>query len=100
MGALRGSRARLPDAQRGLAHAISPGILHSHPQDPDPLATRTRRVVESGRGLDDYEGRVYRYALTLRPLMRDALEDETLTLEELLFAAFAEWDALVEAEGR
>jgi len=94
----------------GLAHALSPGLLHAGPPDSDPLVERVRELDRARRGLDDYEGRVYRFALALRPLVREALgpaEDASAAaartapedpLGDLLPRAVDVWKALVELE--
>lgn len=82
----------------GLAHAISPGIHHAGPPGDDPLVRRVEEVRRRGQGLDDYHGRVYRYALALRPLVREALQDEEIGLERLLPRAVDAWRVMVELE--
>lgn len=81
----------------GLAHAVSPGLRHAAGQG-DPLAERVRAALRRGEGLDDYGYRVHRYALALRPLVREALDDEGLTFAALLPRAIDVWHAVAELE--
>jgi hypothetical protein len=62
------------------------------------LVERVREVARRGLGLEDYEGRVYRYALVLRPAVRAALEDERATFDDLLSRALDLWRGLAELE--
>jgi hypothetical protein len=85
----------------GLAHALAPGLHHAGPPDSDPLAERVRALERDGRRLDDYDGRVYRYALALRPLAREALAPEraaTRTFAADLERALDAWRVLTELE--
>lgn len=86
----------------GLAHALSPGLLHAGPAGSDPLAERVRELERRGLGLDDYHGRVYRLALVLRPLVQEALDPdasadpEESRFERLLARAVGAWHLLAE----
>ena len=75
----------------GLAHAISPGLYPVPDEGADPLAQRVRRFEREGMGLDDYPLRVHGYALALRPLVRDVLDDEDVGFEALLDRAVEVW---------
>ena len=89
------------DAQtlnEGIAHALSPGIHHGFGENRDPLVERVRWFQEEGRDLADYDLRVHRYGLALRPLVREALEDESMRFEALAQRAVDVWLALAELE--
>jgi hypothetical protein len=99
----------------GLAHALSPGLLHAGASGSDPLVERVRELERTQRGLDTYEGRTYRFALALRPLVRAALAHAATSAEssanprsdaaegedrfrELVSRAVDAWQVLTELE--
>ena len=89
------------DAQtlnEGLAYAFSPGIVHREPADDDPLATSVSEDLADGKPLSDTYARFSRYALALRPLLKEALADERQTLSTFLPRAVDVWRALYAVE--
>lgn len=82
----------------GIAHALSPGIHHAAGAGRDPLVERVRQLEERGQELTDYDLRVHRYALALRPLVREMLTDEALTFDTFLARSIETWTVVVELE--
>ena len=78
----------------GLAHAIAPGLYHNMGPDRDALAERVTWFREQGKTLSDYDYRVHRYGLALRPLVEQALADETMSFEALCQRALDVWREL------
>lgn len=78
--------------EEGICYALSPGIIHAEPGDSDPLLESVVADVLAGKTLQDggYP-RDRRYGLALRPLLRQALQDETQTLESFLPQAVQTW---------
>jgi len=76
----------------GICYALSPGIIHAEPSGSDPLLKSVVVDVLAGKTLQDggYP-RDRRYGLALRPLLRQALEDETQTLKSFLPKAVHAW---------
>ena len=74
----------------GLAYALSPGILHTGAAG-DPLASEVREDIQAQKPLTDNLTRFRRLGLALRPLLREALNDETQTLEMFLPRAVEAW---------
>jgi hypothetical protein len=69
----------------GLAYALSPGILHEG--SVDALAAQVRADLDEPGGADGPYPRFHRFGLALRPLLRAALDDPTVTLPALLARA-------------
>lgn len=82
----------------GLAYAFSPGLVHRGPTDDDPLAKTVGEEFAAGKPSSDAFTRHNRYALALRPLLKDALSDERQTLNTFLPRAIDVWRALHEVE--
>jgi hypothetical protein len=78
----------------GLAYAFSPGIVHREPADDDPLSRSVGEDFAAGKPLSDAFTRFNRYALALRPLLKEALADERQTLSTFLPRAVDVWRAL------
>ena len=83
----------------GIAHALSPGLLHSEGENADPLFRRAAEGLARGESLEKLSERYYRYALALRPLLKEALDDESQTWETFLPRAIDAWRVLVELDG-
>ena len=79
----------------GIAHALAPGLLHAEGSDADPLYQRVVKDLEHGRTLAQSSTRYYRYALVLRPLLREALQDTSQTVETFLPRAVDAWRVLL-----
>jgi hypothetical protein len=75
----------------GLAYALAPGLHHGEGHD---LDAEVARDLAEGRGLDDAYARFHRYALALRPLLGEALDDPHATLESFLPRAVDAWKVL------
>lgn len=82
----------------GLADAFSPGLVHRGPTDDDPLAKTVGEEFAAGKPSSDAFTRHNRYALALRPLLKDALSDGRQTLSTFLPRAIDVWRALHEVE--
>jgi hypothetical protein len=82
----------------GLAYAFSPGLVHGGPADGDPLVKTVGEQFADGSPLSDAYTRNNRYALSLRPLLKDALRDERQTLNTFLPRAIDVWRAFYEVE--
>jgi hypothetical protein len=82
----------------GLAYAFSPGIVHAGPVDQDPLADQVARDLRAGQLPSDPYTRYHRFGLALRPVLRDALEDDHQTLSTFLPRAIDVWRGLYDAE--
>jgi hypothetical protein len=82
----------------GLAYAISPGILHTEKPGSDPLKAAVMQYRSNGQTLSDYYYRVNVFGLALRPLMKEALDSDVLTLEKILPRAIDAWRVLAELE--
>lgn len=78
--------------EEGICYALSPGIIHAEANGSDPLLKSVVADVLAGKTLQDggYP-RDRRYGLALRPLLRQALQDETQTLESFLPQAVQTW---------
>ena len=79
----------------GLAHAYAPGIVHAPGEDADPLVQRVHRLLTQDPRSEGIQTRYQRYALALRPLLRDAL-DTGQRLPEFLPRAVDAWHSLEE----
>ncbi len=78
--------------EEGICYALSPGIIHAEPAGSDPLLRSVVDDVMAGKTLrDGGYPRDRRYGLALRPLLRQALQDETQTLESFLPRAVDVW---------
>jgi hypothetical protein len=75
----------------GIAYALSPGLIHPDSDGPDPLARQVARDLASMKPLDDAYTRFNRFGLALRPLLKEALEQEEATLESFLPRAIDAW---------
>src|SRR5688572_20559641 len=82
----------------GLAHAIAPGIFHSEKPGDDPLEKTVKRYQREGKVLKDYYYRVYRFGLELRPLLQEALESKSGSIDKVIPKAAQLWRVLVEKE--
>lgn len=80
----------------GIAYALSPGILHNGSQTEDPLAQQVASDIHAGKPLSDSYTRFNRYGLALRPLLQQAMEDETATLTAFLPRAVDAWEVTAE----
>jgi hypothetical protein len=78
----------------GIAYALSPGIFHSEGPDSDPLRMQVERDLQNNKTMKDPYFRFKRYGLALRPLLNDALQDETQTLQTFLSRAIDAWRVL------
>jgi hypothetical protein len=81
----------------GVAYALSPGLLHSS-QSADPLTTEVRDNLAARKPLTDNYTRFRRLGLALRPLLRDALDDEKQTLTTFLPRAVDAWRVVAELD--
>ncbi|MBI3843670.1 MAG: hypothetical protein HY292_03425 [Planctomycetes bacterium] len=79
----------------GIAYALAPGIYHGEGSD---LDTEVARDVLEKRTMDDSYARFHRYGLALRPLLREALDDEHATLDSFLPRALDAWKVLCALE--
>lgn len=82
----------------GIAHALAPGLLHTEGENADPLRRRAIEELARGESLEQSYARYHRYALALRPLLKEALDDESQTLETFLPRAIDAWRMLVELD--
>lgn len=78
----------------GIAYAIAPGLLHDSGRV-DPLRDEALYDVKQGKqlGTDSYM-RFHWYALALRPLVQEALDDPNATLDTFLPRAIDAWRVL------
>jgi hypothetical protein len=79
----------------GIAYAFSPGIHHTG--DGDPLSQQVSSYLARGTSLSDSYARFNLYALTLRPLLQDALS-RGQTLPTFLPRALDAWKSLREMD--
>ncbi|MBN2563138.1 MAG: hypothetical protein JXQ75_19625 [Phycisphaerae bacterium] len=82
----------------GIAYALAPGILHSETDGPDPLLRRVSNDMEQKKPLTDAFTCFNRFGLALRPLLKEALEDDAQTLESFLPRAVDAWRVLRELD--
>jgi hypothetical protein len=82
----------------GLAHAMAPGIFHPGKPGDDPLDKTVKRYQAEGKVLKDYYYRVYRFGLELRPLMKEALESKSGSIDKVIPKAAEMWRVLVSKE--
>ncbi len=80
----------------GIAYALSPGLLHEGSPQADPLRTRVASDWGAGKTLDDPYTRSNRFGLALRPLLKEALDDKSATLETFLPRAVDAWRVVSE----
>ncbi len=78
----------------GIAYAVMPGLFGAGKED--RLARRVARDLAAGLRMDDSYVRSNRFGLSLRPVVKEALEKGTL--ETLLVQARAVWLGLREIE--
>lgn len=81
----------------GMAYALSPGLLHPD-MGSDPLLSEVRSDFMAKKPLTDNYTRFHRLGLAVRPLLRDALEDEKQTLVSFLPRAVDAWRVAVELD--
>lgn len=79
-----------------LAYAISPGLHHTG--DSDQLQAKVSAYIANGSPLSDSYTRFNFFALALRPLLKEALEDPNQNLESFLPRAADAWLVLVELD--
>ena len=82
----------------GIAYALAPGLIHADSDGPDPLARQVASDLASMKPLDDAYTRFNRFGLALRPLLKQALEHETATLESFLPRATDAWRVVTELD--
>jgi hypothetical protein len=81
----------------GIAYALSPGIVRAGSEG-DPLAADVREDVKAQKPLTDNYTRFRRLGLALRPMLRDALDDDTQTLTTFLPRAADAWRVIAELD--
>jgi hypothetical protein len=82
--------------EEGIAHALVPGLIGSRIDSSDPLLSDVQQGIKEHKTMSDPSTRFYRFALALRPLLRDALDDDHQTLSSFLPRAVDVWKATVE----
>lgn len=82
----------------GIAYALAPGLFHPGSDESDPLADEVSADFAAGKGLSDSYVRFRRLGLALRPLLDDALHDESQTLEDFLPRALDAWRVITQLD--
>lgn len=82
----------------GLVFALSPGIFHDGLPDQDMLAEELRLLErEVSSSSSAFRPRALRFAVALRPALRDSLEQSDATVDDFLPRAFEIWREMAAA---
>ena len=80
----------------GLAYALAPGMIHPHGGPRDPLGDQVASDWAAGKSMGDDYTRFNRFGLALRPLLTEALDDPSQTIDTFLPRSVDVWMALSE----